>query len=353
MVPPSKFIKCSALPTWKSQNTMIIDVRSPSEFEEDHIPGAINLPVLSDDERARVGTLYKDDNFEAKKVGARLISKNISLILEVLDEIDLRFKSPGQRKPDLAYIVYCWRGGMRSTSLFTVMDLIGYRTFVLDGGYRAYRQWINEYLKNLTLSRVIVLHGPSGTGKTNILEQLGGEGVYPINLEKLANHSGSVFGGRETNQPSQKLFETKLVEVLLKSKSEDIVIFEGESRKIGKLTLPKTLNDILLNAKRIWVELPLEVRAAHIASEYHFSKEDFKEKLSFFRRFISSRILKEIETSFQNKDYFQVSKLFLQHHYDPLYQKSYRLKKHPEEIILIANSREYLLEKIRLSINED
>lgn len=353
MVPPSKYTRPETVLNWKDGRLVIIDVRSPSEFLEDHIPGAVNLPVLSDDERSRVGTLYKENNFEAKKLGARLISKNISVILEFLDDLDAENKSSSQSKSETSFVIYCWRGGMRSTSLYTVMDLIGYRTFILNGGYKAYRQWVNDYLKNLKLQNVLVLHGPSGTGKTKILEQLKDVKIFPINLEKFANHNGSVFGGRDSGQPSQKFFETNLVKKLLEADRSGLFIFEGESRKIGKLNLPETLNSILLQAKRIWIELPLAKRAEYIASEYQFTEEEFKTKLKYLRRNIPSEIIKEIESLFIGREFENVASLLLEYHYDPLYKKAFKFKKHSDEDIIFGNTRDYLLEKIRLYIREN
>lgn len=186
----------------------VIDVRSPSEFADDHIPGAINLPVLSDDERARVGTIYKQVNpFEARKIGAALISRNIARHLEE----HFASKPKGYRP-----LVYCWRGGQRSGSLAIILSQIGFRTHVLAGGYKTYRREVMDGLRQLAPTFTYrVLAGRTGSGKTRVLRELAAFGGQVLDLEELAAHRGSLLGSEpDRRQPAQRLFESLLYERL-------------------------------------------------------------------------------------------------------------------------------------------
>ena len=177
----------------------IIDVRSPAEFAQDHIPGAINLPVLSDAERAKVGTIYKQDSsFMARKIGAALVAQNAArhLMGPLADK-------PGGWQP----LVYCWRGGQRSGSFATILDQIGWRVQLLQGGYRSYRRLVVEKMYDTPLPhKLTLIEGGTGTAKTRLLHHLGQAGAQVIDLEGLANHRGSLFGARDGGQPSRKRF---------------------------------------------------------------------------------------------------------------------------------------------------
>jgi tRNA 2-selenouridine synthase len=183
---------------------VVIDVRSPSEFAEDHIPGAINLPVLNDEERTRVGTIYKQLNpFEARKVGGALVSRNIARHLE-----DHFADQPKEYRP----LLYCWRGGQRSGSFALVLSQIGFRVAVLSGGYKTYRGEVLDGLRELpTRFEFRILAGATGNGKTALLRAIAAAGGQILDLESLASHRGSLLG-RELGspQPSQKWFESQL-----------------------------------------------------------------------------------------------------------------------------------------------
>ncbi len=355
MIPPSKYISAQEIENFKKHDYRIIDVRSPAEFEEDHIPGSENFPVLDNSEGALVGTLYKQDTFSAKQLGAKLITKNISIILESLENSVVSFKKEGLRKPETKFLIYCWRGGMRSNSLFTVMDLIGYKTYILDGGYKKYRSKVSSYLGSLDIKSVFVIHGPSGTGKTEILNILEYEGFPVLNLEKFANHNGSVFGSKIDSQPSQKLFETNIMERLLMLKDKNFLILEGESRKIGKLILPNQIFKHLENAKRIWIELPLKERVERLKKEYAFTSEVFSAKLQFLKRYIKSDTYSEIINSYILGDKDKAVSLLLSEYYDVYYKKTFRYKNSISDKTiyeerfdsLLNNIRKYLLECVQ------
>jgi tRNA 2-selenouridine synthase len=353
MIPPSKYIFAQDLEEFKREDFRIIDVRSPAEFEEDHIPNSENFPVLDNSERIIVGTLYKKDTFLAKQLGAKLITKNISSILEEVEKSEISFKQFGLRKPETKFLIYCWRGGMRSSSLFTVMDLIGYKTYILNGGYKQYRSNVNSNLNSLNIQSVYVLHGPSGSGKTEILSRLEEEGFPILNLEKFANHNGSVFGDKINSQPSQKYFETCIYERLNKLKKSNYLIFEGESRKIGKLLLPTQIYNHIERAKRIWIELPLQVRISRLKEEYSFSNEDFLSKLQFIKRYIKSEVYSEIINSYKLVDKDKAVSLLLSEYYDLYYKKTFRLKNSPTDKMIYEETIDSLLNKIRKYIKEN
>jgi tRNA 2-selenouridine synthase len=240
----------------------VIDVRSPSEYAEDHIPGAINLPVLDDAERARVGTVYvQESRFLARQIGAALISRNIAGHLE-----GALAGKPGTFRP----LVYCWRGGMRSGALATVLAQIGWRTTVLRGGYKTYRRRVKTRLYDEDLPhRFVLLDGRTGTGKTAILRLLAQRGVQTIDLEALAGHRGSVFGAVPGKaQPSQKMFESNIAAALDALDPARPVVIEAESSKIGVLNLPASLWKAMMGGRRIVVSAPVDARARYLTEQY-------------------------------------------------------------------------------------
>ncbi len=301
---------------------ILIDVRSESEFAEDHIPGSVNLPVLNDSERAEVGTEYKQNPFTARQLGAKLIAGNLKKNLEQVEMFINKFNagSMENHKPFCHFVIYCWRGGMRSRSLFTVMDLIGYKTSLIDGGYQAYRRYVNHYFQEGNLPLTISIYGPSGSGKSQLISNLINARLPAVHLEKYANHKGSLLGGETSLQPSQKLFESYLYEAIQKSNANCMIV-EGESKKIGRLLLPEKFHSKMITGKKIWVELPLEVRAKRLAEEYNNSDEFILDKLQYLKRFMNSKIYISITEAIAAKDRYTAAYLLLRHHYDSHYLK--------------------------------
>src|SRR3990170_6453127 len=243
----------------------IIDVRSPAEYAEDHIPGAISAPVLDDEERAKVGTLYKKVSaFDAKKLGAALLAKNFARHVENL----FRDKEQTWRP-----LVYCWRGGKRSGAVAHILREIGWKADTLEGGYKAYRRWVVQQLEEIPQQlEWRVIHGPTGSGKSRFLAALKAAGAQVLDLEDLAAHRGSVLGnlpGRP--QPSQKMFESRLLHELGSLNGSSPVFVEGESKKIGQLQVPEALMERMRASPCVALETKLDVRVTLLLDEYrHF-----------------------------------------------------------------------------------
>jgi tRNA 2-selenouridine synthase len=243
----------------------IIDVRSPSEFAEDHIPGAINCPVLDNEERKHVGTLYKQVNaFEAKKTGAALVARNIAKY------IDGPFmEQPREWKP----LIYCWRGGNRSGAMAHVLARIGWPAIQLDGGYREYRRHVNTALAQLpALFTFKVVCGPTGSGKSRLLQTLTTQGAQVLDLELLAAHRGSVLGHLPSEpQPSQKLFESSIWRALHYFDPQKTVFVESESKKVGNLRVPDILMSCIRSSNCISLKLTRHDRVQLLMQDYaHF-----------------------------------------------------------------------------------
>ncbi|KAF0677575.1 tRNA 2-selenouridine(34) synthase MnmH [Profundibacterium mesophilum] len=239
----------------------VIDVRAPAEFAEDHLPGAINLPVLSDEERARVGTIYVQQSpFLARKVGAALVARNAAAHIEgPLADLD------GAWRP----LVYCWRGGQRSNSFASILTQVGWRAEVIEGGYRSYRHAVKSVLYDTPMaSRVILLDGYTGTAKTEILHRAAEQGAQVLDLEGLANHRGSVFGAREGGQPEQKGFESALAARIIALDASRPVLVEAESSRVGACNLPPQLWAAMRAAPRIEVVASPAARARYLVEAY-------------------------------------------------------------------------------------
>ena len=243
----------------------IIDARSPSEYAEDHLPGAISLPVLEDEERARVGTLYKQVSpFAARKLGAALVARNIARHLEGA----LAGQAKGWRP-----LVYCWRGGKRSAAFVHVLREVGWDAHALEGGYKAYRRFVVDELARLPGEFTFrVVHGATGSGKSRLLRALAQAGAQVLDLEDLAAHRGSVLGELpDRPQPSQKAFETRLLAQLGALQRARPVYVEGESRKIGQLQVPAALIERMRASDCLLLEASTATRVALLMDEYrHF-----------------------------------------------------------------------------------
>jgi len=239
-------------------------VRSPAEFALDHVPGAENHPVLSNDERSRVGALYANSPFEARKLGATIVARNIAAMIETAF-ID----RPREWRP----LVYCWRGGQRSRALVQVLHEIGWRAAQLEGGYRAYRRHVAAELACVPQRfRYAVICGLTGSGKSRLLSSLARVGAQTLDLEGLARHRGSVLGGLPgEKQPSQKGFESALLDALSRLDPSRPVFVESESRRIGAVQMPDALLAGMRTGVALTLSTPREARVALIKEDYaHF-----------------------------------------------------------------------------------
>jgi len=296
----------------------LIDVRSPYEYSIDHIPGALNFPALNNLERAEVGKIYNQNSFEAKKIGAALICKNIAVYLE----------NTWKDKPkSWLPVIYCWRGGDRSKSVSHVLEKIGWKVLVLDGGYKAYRKYvlnsIPEYVNNLTLS---VVCGLTGSGKTKFLDYLKSKKEQVLDLEGLALHRGSLLGGIPSiNQPSQKMFDSLLLNKLKSFEVNRKIFVESESKKIGDIQIPESLIKLMRQSNCIWIETSEFERVKLLREEYIHLTKDTIELKKILQKLIKVNKLNNNICTENLDDPENLNKLvkdLLIKHYDPAYKKS-------------------------------
>lgn len=297
----------------------VIDVRTPLEFQHDHLPGAINAPVLSNEERVTIGTMYKQVSaFEATRLGAAMVARNIALHLETLFAEQPKHWTP---------LVYCWRGGKRSGAMTAWMNLIGWKARQLEGGYKAYRHWTLEQLETLPGQfAYTVICGPTGSGKTRLLTALRAIGTQVLDLEELARHRGSLLGALpDCAQPSQKQFESAIVEQLARFDRQRPVFVEAESRMIGNLRLPLALLEAMHAAPCIELTVDLDARIAFLCQDYaHLfdDRERFKEKLGYLAPLHGKKTLAGWLDMIDQGDMAGLFKALVTQHYDPAYQRS-------------------------------
>jgi len=297
----------------------IIDVRTPAEFADDHIPGAINCPVLSDEERITVGTLYKQVSpFEARKVGAALVAKNIAHHLET------RFRDhPKSWKP----LIYCWRGGQRSGAMSIILNQVGWAAHKLEGGYKTYRRDVLDKLETLPARfNFRIVCGPTGSGKSRLLDALTAKGAQVLDLEALANHRGSVLGGFPSqSQPSPKSFETALVQTLSKLDPARTVFVESESSKIGRLTIPAPLVAAMHSSQCVMLDTSREARIALLMEEYQHYIDDPEaliKRLEILKPFHGAKRIEEWSQLIRSGKFGTLVDELLALHYDPGYLRS-------------------------------
>jgi tRNA 2-selenouridine synthase len=313
----------------------LIDVRSPSEYEEFHIPGAINIPLFTNQERAEVGTIYKQKGKEfAKNLGVSILSTKLPEIYEKVKEVN-------KLDAEQPIVVYCWRGGMRSRSIASVMGMLEVPILQLEGGIRSFRQLIMDELEQAKQStkKYIVLEGLTGTNKTDILEQLEEKGYPVINIERLANHRGSVFGQIGLNPSSQKEFESLLYKRLVELRDSTYYIIEAESKRIGNVILPEFLLTGKENGERIHIEMELEKRVRNICDTYRFQEhsEEFEESIGRIKKRLSMNTLKNITELLLIRDYPSIVRLLLEEYYDPMYDYASQRYKTPIHTIFVES----------------
>lgn len=240
------------------QSLPVLDARSEGEFSQSHIPNAFNIPILNNQERIEVGTLYKNEGSEkATLKGFELVGPRFHQIQKEAIELF----------PERKIILYCWRGGMRSQILSWLLSMVGFKIFRIKGGYKTYRTFTYQEVRKKR--KILVLGGKTGVGKTVLLEQLRRKGEQTIDLEGLANHKGSSFGSiGQKPQPTVEQFENFLAEEMLKLDTENVLWLENESRKIGRIILPDLLNNQMKSAPLIDIQKSETERVQHISEEY-------------------------------------------------------------------------------------
>ncbi|MFG6466622.1 tRNA 2-selenouridine(34) synthase MnmH [Roseateles sp. BYS87W] len=299
----------------------ILDVRSPGEFAQDHLPGAENWPVLDDEERRIVGTLYKQDPLEARRLGATLVARNVARLLD---------ERTGGRPKTWRPLVYCWRGGQRSLSLHWFLGQIGFRSRQLVGGYKAYREQVRGDLDLLPARfRYRVLCGLTGCGKTRLLHALAAEGAQVLDLEALAAHRGSVLGSLpQRPQPSQKLFDSALWTTLRGLDPSRPVFVESESRKIGRITLPAPLLAAMHGqGEPMWLDMPEPGRVELLLQDYAHFAADVDGFCALLQSLVPLRGHARVEAwqaQARAGDWPGVFANLMREHYDPGYASSLR-----------------------------
>jgi tRNA 2-selenouridine synthase len=305
---------------WVSSDyDMIIDVRSPSEFADDHIPGAVNMPVLSDEERAEIGTIYKQQSaYLARKKGAVMAARNIAAHIE---------SKLQDKEPRFSPLIHCWRGGQRSRSFATICSEIGWKTYTLIGGYKSYRRAVLKGLEDIpaTLS-YIVIAGRTGSGKTDILTELTQKGAQVLDLENLAAHRGSLLGRMEDRpQPSQRYFESSLFAEISNFDAALPVYVESESSRIGDIQLPTDIWKQIVAAPMISINASRTARAEYLLDGYKGLTED----LSDLQKLVSGMVRRHghertniWQGLIETENWQDLAVDLLETHYDPAYDKS-------------------------------
>ena len=311
---------------YKLKSYILIDARSPKEFLESPIPGAVNIPALLDEERAEVGTAYVRVSTEkAKEIGIEKISKRLPEIFREINELSKKYDK---------LVFYCARGGMRSSSLEAIFYALKYKTLKLEGGYKSYRNYIMEHLpeKNKNI-KYITLHGRTGVGKTKILEKLSEKGYSVMDLEKMANHKGSFFGGLcEKKKQSQKRFESEVYENLSNNKT-GYVLIESESKRIGDIYLPEVIHDSILTGCHIMIDTSMENRVKIIMEDYSgATKEELKSCLEKVGKYISKERYENYSKLLEDGKLAELSKILMEKYYDPLYDQSINKYSYEENI---------------------
>lgn len=313
---------------------ILVDVRSSGEYEKFTIPGAMNIPIFDNEERKIIGTVYKNESVEkAKKLGIQMVSAKLLVLYEQFSAL---------RSGHRSIVIFCERGGMRSSSLWALFNSIGLKVVKLEGGYKGYRAAVNELLPKLVEEiTFIMLHGHTGTGKTQLLQLLQQKGMDVLDLEGLANHRGSLLGevGLPDRITSQKSFESQMLEQLRRRKS-NIVFIEAESSKIGTLSLPKYLHNKMKAGVHILVEGSLAARAQRIIGEYitgEESKAELLEAVNELEKFIGKRKVEALRELITEENYKEAAERLMLEHYDPLYAKGqrqyeYSLRVHSDEL---------------------
>lgn len=292
------------------QGALFIDTRSQKEFVEDHLPNAINVPILNNEERAIVGTLYKQVSQEkAIEVGMDFYKQNIPSILKAAE--------PYKEK---TLIVHCWRGGLRSKTIAALLEFLHYNVYQLQGGYKAYRAYVQQRLATYNIKpKIIVLYGLTCSGKTALLKHF----KNVIDLEELAGHRGSMYGGIGITQKTQKSFDNNLLQQLDKLQQEPCLLVEGESKRIGDVFLPDFFFAAMQKGIKIKIDRSMQKRTEAAVAEYLNTDEkiaEFREITTMIRKNMHTKTKEEIISLLDQEQYAQAAELLFAEYYDPMYK---------------------------------
>ena len=308
----------------------LVDVRTPLEYEEDRIPGAVNVPLLDNDERVEIGILYKQQGpHQARLRGLELTAARFPAMVQRIAEM------AGTRP----ILVYCWRGGLRSKTVTSILDLSGFHAVQLQGGYKSYRAHVTAYFEQFHPNGpLIVLHGLTGSGKTAFLHTLLDKEYTIIDLEGLAGHRGSAFGALGLSQcTSQKHFESTLWNELRQAPPGRPIILEGESRRIGRMSLPGDFYEVMAESVKLWCETSMETRIQRLIDEY--GKEEYREEMADallrIKKKLGGEKYSEISGYLESWDLHPFMKGLLENYYDKVYYKTRDWKE--DRILLLEN----------------
>lgn len=300
----------------RKRGALVVDVRSPAEFAEATIPGAINVPIFSNEERAEVGTLYKQTGRkDARRRGIEIVSPKIPQMLAQVEEA---------RDPESPpVVVFCWRGGQRSLAITTFLNLAGIPARQLKGGHKAFRRRVIDYFEQTEFNRTLVLRGLTGVGKTLLLQRLSAEDYPVIDLEGLANHRGSAFGGLGLgDQPGQKMFEAQLWNRFEECRSAGYLVTEGESRHIGRLVVPPRFHRVMQEQTSLWIDASLDYRVRVILDDYP-ARDDltaaFEPPLLALKERLGNSAVADLLELLQQKQWEELTRRLMVDYYDPLY----------------------------------
>ncbi|MDO5708181.1 MAG: tRNA 2-selenouridine(34) synthase MnmH [Andreesenia angusta] len=301
-----------------SGDKIYIDLRSPSEFKKFTIPNSINIPILNDEERKVVGTLYHNGEYgEAKAKGVEFVSKKLPEMFRRYLKLNDEYKY---------IIIFCARGGYRSSAVAGFLHSLGLRVYKINGGYKKYRQFIMKTIdQSLDQIDFITIYGNTGTGKTKVLNHIKELGYDILDLERYANHMGSFLGSVGKGEPnSQKTFESLLAEDIINRKGK-IFFLEGESKKIGKAVIPDKIYNKMINSRKIKLNSDIDFRIKNILEDYVVEDDDeLKIAIKKLKRYISSKKVDEYINLIDRKEYEEVIKDLCLNYYDPMYENRER-----------------------------
>ena len=306
----------------EKEHYYLVDVRSPREYAEAHIPGAVNIPLFNNEERALVGTTYKQAGTDrAKQVGLNLVAPRLpQLVAKILQA------SAGKET-----VIYCWRGGMRSRSICSLLEALNYPVWLLQGGYKAFRRYIHDFLSQAEITvPVFVLNGLTGVGKTRIIKILQQQGHPALDLEGMANHRGSAFGTVGLGQArSQKDFEALLALALLDYQTAPYLVIEGEGKKIGTVRLPDFLYQAMQKGQHLLLQADLPVRISRIVEEYQGSAEQLEELVQAVKnlsRKLGKAKCEELAALIRREELERAVEILCTNYYDHYYSDSRQAK---------------------------